>query len=60
MASYDVDFDRCFKGDFDLSLFDSPVEELLDIAPQEKIAGYWHEVGVSWKAGTTLRRRNRV
>ncbi|MBF5092944.1 MULTISPECIES: acetoacetate decarboxylase family protein [unclassified Novosphingobium] len=60
MASYDVDFGRCFKGDFDLSLFDSPVEELLDIAPQEKIAGYWHEVGVSWKAGTTLRRRNRV
>jgi hypothetical protein len=58
MASFDVEKGRCFKGDFDLSLFDSPVEELLDIAPQEKIAGYWHEVGVSWKAGTTLWRQN--
>ena len=58
MSSFDVDFGRCFKGNFDLSLFDSPVEELLDIAPQEKIAGYWHEVGVSWKAGTTLWRNN--
>ena len=58
MSSYDVDFGRCFKGDFDLTYFDSPVEELLDIAPQEKIAGYWHEVGVSWRAGTTLARNN--
>jgi hypothetical protein len=58
MSSFDVDFGRCFKGNFDLSLFDSPVEELLDIAPQEKIAGNWHEVGVSWKAGTTLWRNN--
>ena len=58
MSSYDVDFGRCFKGDFDLELFDSPVEELLDIGPQEKIAAYWHEVGVSWKAGTTLWRGN--
>jgi acetoacetate decarboxylase len=58
MASFDVEKGRCFKGDFDLALFDSPVEELLDIAPQEKIAGYWHEIGVSWKAGTTLARNN--
>jgi hypothetical protein len=58
MSSFDVDFGRCFKGEFDLAFFDSPVEELLDIAPQEKIAGYWHEVGVSWKAGTTLWRNN--
>jgi len=40
------------------SYFDSPVEELLDIAPQEKIAAYWHEVGASWRAGTTLARNN--
>lgn len=58
MSSFDVEKGRCFRGNFDLSLFDSPVEELLDIAPQEKIAGYWHEVGVSWKAGTTLWRSN--
>ena len=58
MSSYDVELGRCFKGDFDLSYFESPVEELLDITPQEKIAGYWHEVGVSWRAGTTLVRNN--
>jgi len=58
MSGYDVELGRCFKGDFDLELFDSPVEELLAIAPREKIAGYWHEVGVSWKAGRTLWRKN--
>ncbi len=58
MSSYDIDFGRCFKGDFDLNYYASPVEELLDIAPHEKIAGYWHEVGVSWKAGKTLWRQN--
>jgi hypothetical protein len=58
MSSFDVELGRCFKGDFDLTYFDSPVEELLDIAPQEKIAAYWHEVGASWRAGTTLARNN--
>lgn len=60
MSSFDVELGRCFKGDFDLSLFDSPVEELLDIAPQEKIAAYWHEVGASWRSGRTLARKNLV
>ncbi|MGI9233732.1 MAG: acetoacetate decarboxylase family protein [Woeseiaceae bacterium] len=56
MSGFDVELGRCFTGDFDLEYFDSPVEELLSIAPKEPIAGYWHEVGVSWKAGTTLAR----
>jgi hypothetical protein len=60
MSSFDVELGRCFKGDFDLTYFDSPVEELLDIAPQEHIAAYWHEVGASWRAGTTLARNNLV
>ncbi len=60
MSSYNADFCRCFTRNFDLTLLDSPNEELLDIATQEKIAAYWHEVGVSWRAGTTLRRNNRV
>jgi hypothetical protein len=38
--------------------FNSPIEELLALAPQEKIAAYWHEVGVSWRAGVTLARNN--
>ncbi|UTW60209.1 acetoacetate decarboxylase family protein [Kordiimonas sp. SCSIO 12603] len=57
MSGFDVDFGRCFKGDFDLTYFDSPVEELVDLPIREKIGAYWHEVGVSWKAGTTLERR---
>ena len=57
MSGYDVDFGRCFIGGFDLKYFDSPVEELMSIQPKELIAGYWHEVGVSWKAGTTLARK---
>lgn len=56
MRGYDGELGRCFKGDFDLEYFDSPVEELLTIKPKEVIAGYWHEVGVSWRAGTTLSR----
>lgn len=58
MSSFDVELGRCFKGEFELEYFDSPVEELLAIAPREKIAGYWHEVGASWRAGTTLWRDN--
>ena len=57
MSGYDGAMGRCFNAtDVDLTYFDSPVEELKSIAPQEFIAGYWHEVGVSWKAGTTLER----
>jgi len=58
MSGYDVDFGRCFTGDFELAYHESPVEELLSIQPRELIAGYWHEVGVSWRAGTTLARNN--
>lgn len=57
MSGYDGQMGRCYQGEFELSLFDSPVEELTSIAPRELIAGYWHEVAVSWKQGTTLARR---
>jgi acetoacetate decarboxylase len=57
MAGYDAEVGRCFTGHFELALFDSPVEELTRLAPVEPIAGYWREVGVSWRAGTTLERR---
>lgn len=56
MSGYDVEVGRCFKGNFDLVLFDSPAEELTMLRPKELIAGYWHEIGVSWRAGSTLRR----
>ncbi len=58
MSGFDGTLGRCFTGDFELDLFDSPCEELRDISPREKIAAYWHEAGVSWRAGTTLARNN--
>lgn len=58
MSSFDVTLGRCFIGDFNLTYYDSPVEELTTLPVVEKIAGYWHEVGASWRAGTTLRRQS--
>ncbi len=60
MSAYQGEVGRCFRGDFELQLFDSPVEELAELEPIENIAGYWQEVGFSWRSGTTLRRRNLV
>ena len=56
MSGYDGEAGRCFTGDATLELHDSPVEELTRLAPREMIAGYWREVGTSWRAGTTLER----
>ncbi len=56
MRGYDAEIGRSFTGDFELALGESPVEELTRLRPIELIAGYWREVAVSWKAGTTLER----
>ena len=56
MRGYDGEVGRSFTGDFDISVFDSPVEELGRLQPRELIACYWREVAVSWKGGTTLER----
>jgi hypothetical protein len=56
MSGYDGEAGRCFTGTATLELFDSPVEELTRLAPQEMIAGYWRELATSWRAGTTLER----
>lgn len=58
MRAYKSEVGRCFTGDFELEIFDSPVEELARLEPLEKIGGYWREVAMSWRSGTTLRRRN--
>jgi len=57
MSGVDAEIGPTFRGDFDLELFDAPTEELTRIAPREKIAGYWRQVGVSWAGGQTLQRR---
>jgi acetoacetate decarboxylase len=56
MSGFDAEIGRTYTGTFELELFDSPVEELTRLRPIEPIAGYWREVGVSWRAGTTLER----
>lgn len=58
MSGYDAEMGRCFQGEAELEVFDSPVEELKLIQPKELINAYWYEVGVSWKAGTTLSRNS--
>ncbi len=58
MGAYQGEVGRCFKGNIELALYDSPVEELSNLEVIEKIGGYWREVAFSWKSGTTLKRRN--
>lgn len=58
MGAYQVDIGRTFKGDFNLEIFSSPTEELDRLPIREKIAGYYREVGFSYKSGTTISRKN--
>ena len=58
MRALEAHVGRTFTGTCTLALYDSPVEELTALQPQEMIAGYWREVAMSWQSGTTLRRRN--
>ena len=58
MSAYESKIGRCFTGDFDLRIGGSPVEELTRPQPHERIAGYWREVAMSWRSGTTLKRNN--
>jgi len=43
---------------FEIDFFNSPVEEFQLLSPEELIKGYYRQVGVSWKGGTTLKRSN--
>jgi acetoacetate decarboxylase len=54
MRGTDVELGPAFRGDAELTLFDSPVEELTRLAPREMIAGYWRSVGTTFTGGTTL------
>jgi acetoacetate decarboxylase len=56
MQGYDAAVADQFTGDAEITLYDSPVEELTRLAPQEMIAGYWRRVATSWNGGTTLER----
>jgi enduracididine biosynthesis enzyme MppR len=54
MKSYDWEGSEIWRGDAELTFYDSPVEELTRIAPREVIGGYYRSVGVSWEGGTRL------
>jgi hypothetical protein len=54
MRGYDAEVGPCFGGEAALEVYDSPVEELIRLAPKEMIGGYWRTVGTSWRGGSTL------
>lgn len=56
MVGYDSEVGDVWRGTADLALFPAPTEELADLQPMEILAGYYHQVGVSWRAGSTLER----
>ncbi len=56
MRGYDAELGPAVKGSATLQMFSSPWEELDALAPKEIIGGYWREVAVSWRGGTTLHR----
>jgi acetoacetate decarboxylase len=50
----DVGPGPAFRGDADLELLGSPVEELIRLAPREMIGGYYRSVGTTFAGGETL------
>jgi hypothetical protein len=56
MRGYDGEIADVWAGDAEITLGESPTEELSLLRPTELIGGFYHKVGVSWKAGTTLSR----
>lgn len=45
---------QAWQGSAELSLFDSPTEELARLEPREIIGGYYRQVGVVWDGGQSL------
>jgi hypothetical protein len=56
MRGYDGEVTDVWGGGAEIRFGESPTEELSLLAPVEMIGGFYHRVGVSWRAGTTLRR----
>jgi acetoacetate decarboxylase len=49
-----VDSGPAWRGDAELTLFDSPTEELARLEVRELIGAYHRQVGVVWDGGTVL------
>ena len=57
MKSFDWEGSEIWEGDAELSLFDSPTEELTSLTPTEAIGAYYRSTGVTWGEGTKLADR---
>ena len=57
MSGYDGEIADVWAGEADLTVFESPSDELSMLEPIEIIGGFYHRVGVSWRGGTTLEAR---
>ena len=58
MSGYDPDLGPAWAGEAELTLADSPWDELASLLPvHEVIGGYYRQLGVSWNGGTTLAHR---
>jgi acetoacetate decarboxylase len=54
MRGVDVELGQAWRGDADLELLPSPVEEVSRLEVREIIGGYWRSVGTTFAGGTTL------
>jgi len=54
MSGVNVELGPVYGGSATLDLFDSPVEELSRLAPEEILGGYFRSVGTTFAGGRTL------
>jgi acetoacetate decarboxylase len=54
MRYVDVELGQAWRGDAEIELCPSPVEELARLEVREIIGGYWRSVGTTFAGGTTL------
>ena len=54
MSGVNVELGPVYGGSATLDLFDSPVEELTRLAPEEMLGGYFRSVGTTFAGGRTL------
>lgn len=55
MRSSDVELGPAWTGSFELTMHPAPGEELDSLAPVEPIAGYWRQVGATFRGGERVR-----
>ena len=61
MGGVDLDLGQPWKGDAELTLFDSPWDEPASLLPvDEIIAGYFCEVGTTFAGGSLLTDNSRA